>query len=163
MANKIFLNALKRLNTALRNSRAIGQLRFDSWLTIQVPLIVSTYQIISAHTNNYLIKLIILLNKTSRLPGPADFPNIIRIIVEVLPCRFSANMKIFSSYICIVLDIIHWSLTNIILITARHGLNHVYVIHIHQTASEFGQGGYKSKDTALNAISEVDNLGDWAQ
>ena len=41
MANKIFFNVLKRLNTALRNSRAIGQIRFDSWLTVQVPLIVS--------------------------------------------------------------------------------------------------------------------------
>ena len=41
MANKICFNALKRLNTALRNSMAISQVRFNSWLTIQVPLIVS--------------------------------------------------------------------------------------------------------------------------
>ena len=41
MADKIFFNALKRMNTALRNSKAIGQLRFNSWLTIQVPFIVS--------------------------------------------------------------------------------------------------------------------------
>ena len=53
---------------------------------------------LSAHTNNYLIKLIILLNKTGRLPGPSNFPNIIRIILEVLPCRLSANMKMLSSY-----------------------------------------------------------------
>ena len=43
MANKIFFNALKRLNAALRNSTAIGKVRFDSWLTIQVPLIVNHY------------------------------------------------------------------------------------------------------------------------
>ena len=53
---------------------------------------------LSAHTNNYLIKLISRRNKTGRLPGPANFCNIIRIILEVLPCRFSANMKMFSSY-----------------------------------------------------------------
>ena len=29
---------------------------------------------LSAHKNNYLLKLIILLNKTGRLPGPANFP-----------------------------------------------------------------------------------------
>ena len=55
---------------------------------------------ISAHENNYLIKLIILRNKTSRLPGPSNFPNIIRIILEILPCPFSANMTVFRSYTC---------------------------------------------------------------
>mgnify|MGYP001797852521 CR=1 FL=1 len=42
MASKFSFNALKRLNTALRNSMAMGQVvRVDSWMTIQVPLIVS--------------------------------------------------------------------------------------------------------------------------
>ena len=41
MASKFLFNALKRLNTALRSSMAMGQVGFDSWLTIQAPLIVS--------------------------------------------------------------------------------------------------------------------------
>ena len=41
IASKFSFNALKRLNTALRNSMAMGQVRFDSWLTIQASLIVS--------------------------------------------------------------------------------------------------------------------------
>ena len=31
---------------------------------------------LSAHKNNYLLKLIILLNKTGWLPGPANFPSV---------------------------------------------------------------------------------------
>ena len=31
---------------------------------------------LSAHKNNYLTKLIILLNKTGRLPRPANFPTV---------------------------------------------------------------------------------------
>ena len=81
---------------------------------------------LSAHTNNYLIKLVILLNKTSSLPGPANFPNIIRIILEVLPCPFSANMTIFSSYTSTLYYTL--KLTNIIWIAARDDWNHVYVI-----------------------------------
>ena len=72
---------------------------------------------LSAHKNNYLIKLIILLNKnkTGRLPEPANFPNIISIILVVLTCRFSANMKkMFSSYT----NTRYYTLTNIIWITA---------------------------------------------
>ena len=44
--------------------------------------------------------------------------NIIRIILEVLPCRFSTNMKMFSSYnnTRYYRDIIHW-------INARHSWN----------------------------------------
>ena len=41
MASKFSFDALKMLNTALRNSLAMGQVRFDSWLPIHVPLIVS--------------------------------------------------------------------------------------------------------------------------
>ena len=42
MASKFYFNALKRLITALRNSMAMGQVvRFDSWMTIQVPWIAS--------------------------------------------------------------------------------------------------------------------------
>ena len=39
-ANKFSFNTLKGLNTALRNSMAMGQVRYDAWLIIQVPLIV---------------------------------------------------------------------------------------------------------------------------
>ena len=48
---------------------------------------------LSAHKNNYLIKLIILLNKTGRLPGPANFP------IKLQCCHF-AN----SGYLSLLYD-----------------------------------------------------------
>ena len=38
MASKFSFNILRRLNTALRSSMAMGQVKFDSWLTIHSPL-----------------------------------------------------------------------------------------------------------------------------
>ena len=108
----------------------------------------------SAHTNNYLvnslpywIKLVVYMD-----------PQISKILSEQF---FKYCLAVFQptwkcSVATLILDIIQWNLTNIIWITAGHGSNHVYVIHVHQTAGEFGQGGYKSKDTALdNSLSVI--------
>ena len=99
---------------------------------IQLPITAAS----SAHTNNYLIKRIILLNKTGHLPGPQ-----ISLILSEYFCHAVFQPTWKCSVATLILDIIHWRLTNIIWITAWRCWYHVYVIHVHQTAGEFGQGG----------------------
>mgnify|MGYP001801401705 CR=1 FL=1 len=134
MASKFSFNTLKMLNTAARNS--MGQVRFDSWLTIQLPwqtvLIVlprsnspwfycvsKTVEKIPVMptTSNWskrTIKLLFYLLSWSLIIQACRVElffiaidtsiqncttvNIIRIILEVLPCGFSTKMRMFSNF-----------------------------------------------------------------
>ena len=51
--------------------------------------------------------------------------NIIRIILEILPCRFQPTWR--CSVAAILLNIMHWSLNNIIWINARYGWTSVCI------------------------------------
>ena len=154
----------------------MGQVSFDFWLSI--PLMFSHDCTVSvkqwkkfwANWSKRTIKFLFYLLSWSLIiqAGRVEFyfiaidtstwsftrVNIIRIILEALPCRFQPTWK--CSVATILLDVIHWSSNNIIWINARHGWNqclYLYlVIRVPQTAGEFGQGGEKSKDTALVRI-----------
>ena len=157
MASKFSFNALKRLNTALM---AMNQVRFHSWMTIQASLIVShnhcnvslkqwknfwrclptSWSNWTKRTIKFLFYLLSWLSiiqagrvelyfieiDTSIWSGTRV--NIIRVILIVLPHRFQTTWK--CSVAKIILDIIHWSSTNIIWIVARHGWNQYMNMYI---------------------------------